>query len=894
MTKSKTMKTKLLSLILLIVCFSMFGKQVDENRAKTVGLNFLQNKTNSSLLKKAANLQLAYKVTAKLGDALTEQTMFYVFNVDSIGFVIVSGDDTVIPILGYSDQGNFHSDNMPPAFQKWLEGYKNEIIYVVSHDIKATDEIDKLWSLKNNNPNARLSSNAVAPLIQTHWNQGNVNLNYQETSPPYNSDYYNYYCPYDATAGKNAVTGCVATAMAQVMKFWNYPATGTGWNGYQTDHYGQLKVTFGSTAYQWSLMPIQLNSSSTSAQNNAVATLMYHCGVSVNMKYSPTGSSAHIVEYSQNAPSAEYALKNYFGYNSNIQHVYRKDYPDNIAWFNLLKTELDSGRPILYGGAYINPNPSIPTSGHCFIADGYDSNNNIHFNWGWGGLADGNFLINQLNPSIPALSFYEHLDDLNSALIKIQPPTSQQTYNLSLYDYVTPSATTINYGQAFTVSTNIANYGTNSFSGDYTVGAFDSNGNFVDYVETKISFATLPSSSAYQGNLLFSNAGSFKMLPGTYKLGLFYRPTGGGWKIVANSGNYTNLPQITVVNPNSISLNSAMTVSGGTTLTQGQGASVNLNIINNGSTTFTGQYNVGLYTIDGTFVQTIGVYNESTGLPAGYTYGSPYLTFTTAAITASPGSYLVALEHQSTGGNWTLTGSTSSFINPIKVTVIQAPYQADIYENNDTFNQSYSLPLSFSGNTANVNTSGSNAHIGTDNDYYKIVLPTGYNYTITPRLQDVYSSNNGNTYTLDALFTYSIDGVNWSSVYDDVLPSNITVNNGGAIYFHVAPYFTGNIGTYLLDVNLSRIAALSTNQNEFLDTIKLYPNPTSSKVFFDNTSSNFKEVAIYNYLGQEVSKSSFNTIVNNQEIDMSTLASGVYLLELNNNEKRITVKIIKE
>jgi hypothetical protein len=895
------MKTKLLSLILLIICFSMFGKAVDENRAKTVGLNFLQNKTNSSLLKKAANLQLAYKVTAKLGDALTEQTLFYVFNVDSIGFVIVSGDDTVIPILGYSDQGNFHSDNMPPAFQKWLEGYKNEIIYVVSHDIKATEEIDKLWSLKNNNPNARLSSNAVAPLVQTHWNQGSVDLTSWVSSPPYNSDYYNFYCPSDAASGKKAVTGCVATAMAQVMKFWNYPASGTNFHSYNHLKYGTLSANFGNTTYQWSSMPNQLISSSTSIQNNAIATLMYHCGVSVNMNYgiaATGGSGSQIVEITQNQPSAEYALKNYFGYNSNIKHVLRTDYPNN-GWFNLLKIELDAGRPIIYGGVGINPNVAPPQNqnGHCFIADGYDSNNNLHFNWGWGGLCDGNYPIGQLNPSLSGAggSSNESFNDINYALIGIQPPTSQQTYNLSLYDYVTPSATTINYGQAFTVSTNIANDGTNIFSGDYTVGAFDSNGNFIDYVETKTNYLpTLLAGYVYSNNIVFSTAGSFKMLPGTYKLGLFYRPTGGGWKIVANSGNYTNLPQITVVNPNSISLNSAMTVSGGTTLTQGQGASVNLNIINNGSTTFTGLYNVGLYTLDGTFVQTIGVLNESSGLQAGYTYGSPYLTFTTAAITASPGSYLVALEHQSTGGNWTLTGSTSSFINPIKVTVIQAPYQADIYENNDTFNQSYSLPLSFSGNTANVNTSGSNAHIGTDNDYYKIVLPTGYNYTITPRLQDSYSSNNGNTYTLDALFTYSTDGVNWSSVYDDVLPSNITVNNGGTIYFHVAPYFQGNIGTYLLDVNLSRIAALSTNQNEFLDTIKLYPNPTSSKVFFDNTNSNFNEVAIYNYLGQEVSKSSFNTVVNNQEIDMNTLASGVYLLKLNNTEKSITVKIIKE
>lgn len=153
------MKIKILSLLLLIVCFSVFGKPVDENRAKTVGLYFLQNKTNSTLLKEAKNLQLAYKVTATIGDALEERTMFYVFNVDTIGFVIVSGDDTVIPILGYSDQGIFHSDNIPPAFQKWLEGYKNEIIYIISHDIKATEDINKLWSLQMTNKSVNSTLN---------------------------------------------------------------------------------------------------------------------------------------------------------------------------------------------------------------------------------------------------------------------------------------------------------------------------------------------------------------------------------------------------------------------------------------------------------------------------------------------------------------------------------------------------------------------------------------------------------------------------------------------------------------------------------------------------------------------------------------------------------------
>ena len=882
------MKTKFLSLLLLILCLSVFGKPVDENRAKTVGLYFLQNKTNSQLLKSATNLQLAYKVTATIGDALEERTMFFVFNVDNVGYIIVSGDDTVIPILGYSDQGTFLSDNMSPAFQKWLEGYKNEIIYIISHDVKATEDINKQWGLQitNKNINSTFSTNAVAPLIQTHWDQ---------------SPYYNAQCPFDNTYNQRTVTGCPATAMAQIMKFWNYPTTGTGWHDYQTTKYGRLFASFGNTTYQWSSMPNQLNSSSTSEQINAVATLMYHCGVAVEMEYGVAatgGSSSYVINaYSPSVnQTCENAFKTYFGYNaSTLQGVKRVNYTDS-NWINLLKNELDLGRPIQYAG--------FGSGGHTWVCDGYDNNNYFHMNWGWGNFypsnnQDGNFTLNALNPSILGTGGGSGGFNSNQqALIGIQPPaTSQQDY-IALYDYLTPSASTINYGQAFSVSTNIANYGTNSFSGDYTLGAFDSNGNFIDYVETKINYSPLPSQTYYSSNVVFSTTGMFTLLPGTYYLGLYYRPTGGGWKIVKNntigSSNYTNFPQIIVVNSNPISLNSTMTVSPGTTLTQGQGASVNLNIANNSSTTFTGQYNVGLYTLDGTFVQTISTQNENSGLPAGYTYSSPYLTFTTSAITATPGSYLIALQHKTTTGNWTLTGSTSTFINPIKVTVVQAPYEADIYEVNNLFNQSYSLPLSFVSNTASVKTTGSNSHVGNDNDYYKIILPSGYDYTITPRLQDSYSSNNGSTYSLDALFTYSTDGVNWSSVFDDVISGNIAVNNGGTIYFHVAPYFQGNTGTYLLDVNLSRTAVLSIDESDFENSIKLYPNPTNSKVFFDNTNDGFKEVTINNYLGQNVAKTSFTTITNNQEIDMSNLATGVYVLKFTDGDKSKSVKVIKQ
>ncbi|WP_310559996.1 thiol protease/hemagglutinin PrtT [Flavobacterium sp.] len=803
-----------------------------------------------------------------------------VFNVNSNGFVIVAADDTVTPILGYSTEGNFDPNNVPQNVAKWIEGYKNEIQSIIEQSIQPTTDIKENWKrLKNGNSvntTSQFKSNdtskimlGVAPLIKTKWDQ---------------SPYYNALCPIDAQANEQTVTGCVATAMAQVMKYWNYPATGSGFHSYNHSKYGTLSANYGNTTYQWSSMPNSVNST-----NTAVAKLMYDVGVSVDMGYgigSTGGSSAYVI--SSQSPltnCSEYALKTYFGYKNTLQGVQRVNYNDT-QWLNLLKMEFNGGRPIIYAGFGAG-------GGHCFAADGFDNSDFIHFNWGWAGRYDGYFRINALNPD--GLGTGGGSGGYNSghqAIIGIEPPSSAITFNLALNNNLTPSATTINYGNLFSVSTNIKNNGTNTFAGDYTVAIFDSNNNFVDYVETKTNYS-LPGGNTYTNNLVFSNAGLFSMLPGTYTLGLYFKATGGDWKIVQNSGSFSNFTKISVVNPNSVKLNSAMVVSPSTTLTQGLNASVNLNILNSGTATFIGQYKVGLYNLDGTFVQDIGTYNESSGLPTDYTYNAPYLKFT-SAITANPGSYLIALQHKSSTGDWELTGSTSTFLNPINVTVIKAPFLADVYEDNDTFVKSYSLPLTFSGNTATVNTVGSNAHIGTDVDYYKLQLPNGYNYTIIPRLQDSYSSDDGKTYTLDALFSYSTDGITWSEAYDDVIPGNITKNNGGTIYLKTAPYFQGNAGSYLLNLNIARTVALGINQNEFANSIKVYPIPATDFVTINtnNFVGKLNTIDLVNIQGQKIFTYDIDNKSNIFNLPVSNFSEGTYFLQFHTANEIATKKII--
>lgn len=844
------MITKLLSLLLFILSFSMFGKPVDLNRAKTVGLYFLQNKTNSTILKNSTTLELTYKAIS--GNSSEETVLFYVFNVEALGYIIVAGDDTVTAILGYSDQGNFTSENMPSNIKKWLEGYKKEISFVIENNLKATDEINASWSTNSSNYST-MGTTAVAPLIQTKWDQ---------------DPFVNAQCP------GGSVSGCVATAMAQIMKFWNYPATGSSFHSYNHPQYGTLSAIFGTTTYQWSSMPNYVTS-----PNPAVATLMYHCGVSVEMNYSPESSGAQTLDVVD-------ALKNYFNYSTSIQGLYMTNY-SSVQWINLLKAELNANRPIQYAGTGTG-------GGHSFVCDGYDNNDYFHFNWGWGGNSDGYFQINYLNPgSLGAGGGTGGFNSNQRAIIGIQPPSSATNYNISLYNNLTPSATLIGYGNPFTVTTNIANLGTSTFSGDYGVAAFDSSSNFTDFVEVKTNYGDLQAGDHYNNNLTFSTTGSFTLLPGTYTLMFLYRTTGGNWQFV-NNGNYSNSAQINIVNTNPIQLNSSMTVSPSTPLAQGQNVSINLNILNNSTSTFIGEYQVALYNLDGSLAQEIETINELNGLPVGNTYNSPFLTFTNSSITANPGTYLIAVQHKSTTGEWELTGSTATFLNPRTVTITEAPLLADMYENNDTFNEAYTLPLNFTGTNANVNTISSNAHVGTDYDYYKVLLPSGYDYTITPRLHDSDSSGNGNTYSLDALFSYSTDGVNWSSAYDDVIPENITATNGGTIYFHVAPYSEGDTGTYLLDVNLSRTNNLGINENEFANSISVYPNPAIDVVTIDlsNFNGELKEVHIFNIQGQKITSTTVNSQSKRFTLPIGNFAQGVYLLQLTTDRGLLIKKLI--
>jgi len=342
------MKKLNLFLLLLAFSFGLFAAPVSLESARSVADNFYKN--------------YSVKSNYTISDVMTYQkdgiNTFYVFIYEAGGFVMVSADDAVTPILGYSTNEPFDKNNIPVNAANWFNKYSKHIKYIIDSNLSNTNTLIE-WN-KIRNKEFPQEKQAVTPLLTTTWDQ---------SSP------YNQLCP------TNTYTGCVATAMAQVMKYWNYPTTGVGSHSYTHPTYGTLTANFGATTYQWGSMINSYSGGSTAAQKTAVATLMFHCGVAVNMDYGTGGSGAYSTDV---AP----ALISYFNYSTSAEIQFLANFT-TANWISMLKTELDASRPVYYSG-------SGSGGGHAFVCDGYNVSNQFHFNWGWSGMGNGYFAIGSL------------------------------------------------------------------------------------------------------------------------------------------------------------------------------------------------------------------------------------------------------------------------------------------------------------------------------------------------------------------------------------------------------------------------------------------------------------------------------------------------------------------
>lgn len=351
-------KSLFLMMTLVLFVSHLIASPVDVEQARHMGMKYVQ----SHSAKQATELNLVYTEMTEAGNPAV-----YVFNFDN-GFVLVSADDVARPILAFSDEQSVDPNLMPDGFAYYLRFYARQIAYAQENNFEPEAEVASEWihvakdGFENDNRSTR---GDIAPLLTTLWNQ----------------DYpYNAYCPtgHGGPQG-HAYAGCVATAMSMVMKYWNWPIQGNGEHSYTPDGYPTQTVNFGATTYDWANMPNSCNNSNY----QAVATLMYHCGVSVDMMYGGGSSGA----YSQDVPPA---IANYFRYTDQAIRKDRDLY-SKFDWEEMLIASLEEGFPLYYSG-------SDDSGGHAFACCGYRENDRkFYFNWGWSGSLNNYYAIDALN-----------------------------------------------------------------------------------------------------------------------------------------------------------------------------------------------------------------------------------------------------------------------------------------------------------------------------------------------------------------------------------------------------------------------------------------------------------------------------------------------------------------
>lgn len=366
------MKKLLTILVLCLIAFVAWAQPITEQQA----LDRVQKYLKENAVAKARGMD--GKLT-KLSAVKVEVQSIYAFNNEDGGYVIASGDSRALPVLGYATEGRIDWERMPQNMREWLKSYDKAIATLGDNN----DFTDGNWTLGV--ARTRQSRVAIAPLLKTTWDQG---APYCYLIPPYEGANPNW-------QGNISPTGCVATAMAQVMNFHQWPKAATP-EIYAYD----IKTAFENKEKIWhidalppvtfdwenmidSYMDDKWNVLGTDEQQQAVATLMRYCGQAVYMNYAPEGSGSNHQEVVE-------ALVNLFGYDSSIYDAPRMRYSIE-EWESLIYSELAAGRPVQYGG-------NSDDGGHSFVCDGYDGDGLFHINWGWGGDSDGYFALAVLNP----------------------------------------------------------------------------------------------------------------------------------------------------------------------------------------------------------------------------------------------------------------------------------------------------------------------------------------------------------------------------------------------------------------------------------------------------------------------------------------------------------------
>lgn len=388
----------------------------------------------------------------------TEQFMpYYIFNdaTPGHGFVVVAGNDDIYPVLGYSGSGNLSEDNMPPSLKEWL-----------SHAANLTSVAPEP---------ASAGTPVVDALVKTNWYQ----------LEPYNGKLVN----------DKVLTGCVATAMAQVINYHKWPSQGHGTGKYDSfaklskgkSSVGIIEFDLSKSTYDYdNMLSTYTDGNWTQAQADAVATLMRDCGYAACMQYTTSVSESYDVDMA-------IGMSTHFGYDVKI-YPHFSDYSDTEKWLEIMKKEFDNGYPVIFTGQ----SSMFGGDGHCFILDGYDSNNFVHVNWGWNGDADGYYNVCQLYPrhnnanlDYSYMQYFITVHPRKDGTYSAYNPTLVMLWDINNQSIDNSGLTVAASGQPVTAGApakvcvdGLCFISCRAYSGKFMLRLFDSNGNEVKDLAT--------------------------------------------------------------------------------------------------------------------------------------------------------------------------------------------------------------------------------------------------------------------------------------------------------------------------------------------------------------------------------------------------------------------------
>lgn len=799
-----------------MLAIALHATAVDSVKAKIVAKNFLIK--NAGLKSENITLNLIYRYSTNEGISKPKSVtnFYYIFEINNSGFIMVAADERITPILAYSLLNKFKCTNIPKEVISILDNYNEEIGFVITNNIAQDQKTADQWAnLANYIENEKSSMSApfakkIDPLINTMWDQAPL---------------YQTLCPLD-NVNVQTYAGCVSIAMGQIMKYWNYPSSGEGLHSYK--YYSkQLTCYFYKQKYFWDSMPNMLYNTSSNFQKYQITKLISDLGISVDMNYGSNASSAIVSENvgeNQGKSSAEFALKNYFGYKKTLYTLFR----DDATWVSLLKTELNAARPILLCGGTGN-------DAHAYVCDGYDQSDYFHMNFGWGGYYNGYYSINRISVnSVFSLTSNQY------AVIGIEPANNER-FSLELSSK-TLSNDTISYGDAFSLKVNLKNNSSKDFNGALRVVAFDSvKCNLIELIGLKEELF-LEKGKSFANELTFQCNKNYNLYDGTYILHLQYLADGNeNWMTVDETVNLKNMTRIFVKKPPlGIELfNDILYIYEPKRigypidrLPQGDTIfSTYTYLINKSNQLFKGDIRVKLMSESDTSLhQVLMNCKENIGIKPDSVRMISYKSNCTYYPAILPqGAYKLVLDFKNEQENeWHMLYSKLYNYYPYGFYIIGPPLP-DRYEPNNTYKEAYNIPLNFKNNKVNFISKNANFHSKDSDrfDYFKIILENGYDYYFNLKLTDKMNYDYNVPYSADAIYKYSKDGKTYYGSYTDSVPGVIFIKNSDTVYFQLSEKF-GDTGTYKFLLHVERDSIHKPDRfednNSFLEASKITYN----------------------------------------------------------------------